>query len=177
MLKINHTHHFTPDQQYLADTVSLNKSVGDNSACCLNIGGIIETDDEGSQICITTSSSPSQLGQTSFYLDQSCAVASSVAEDEPSSGNQTNGDGGFFQNINWGGLGDFVNEFAETTLPVFFPPNQPPTSIGGGGGFTPPPPTDEPPIDEKKGISTKGIVAIVVTVLTLAIAVYFIRRR
>ena len=166
---------FTPDQQYLADTVSLNKSVGDNSACCLNIGGIIETDDEGSQICVTTSSSPSQLGQTSFYLDQACAMASSVAEDEPSPGNQTNGGGGFFQNINWGGLGDFVNEFAETTLPVFFPPQQPPTSIGGSGGTTTPPPTT--PTDEKKGISTKGIVAIVVTVLTLAIAVYFIRKR
>ena len=164
---------FTPDQQYLADTVSLNKSVGDNSACCLNIGGIIETDDEGAQICVTTASTPSQIGQTSFYLDQACSYAQLVAEDEPSAGNQTNGGGGFFQNINWGGLGDFVNEFAETTLPVFFPPQQPPTSIGGSGGFTPP----TTPTDEKKGISTKGIVAIVVTVLTLAIAVYFIRRR
>ena len=162
---------FTPDQQYLADTVSLNKSVGDNSACCLNLGGIIENDDEGSQICVTTASSPSQLGQTSFYLDQACGIASSIAEDEPSPGNQTNGGGGFFQNINWGGLGDFVNEFAETTLPVFFPPQQPPRTIGGSG-TTPPPPTDE-----RKGISTKGIVAIVVTVLTLAVAVYFIRRR
>lgn len=164
---------FTPDQQYLADTVSLNKSVGDNSACCLNIGGIIETDDEGSQICITTSSSPSQLGQTSFYLDQACAVAGSIAEDEPSPGNQTNGGGGFFQNINWGGLGDFINEFAETTLPVFFPPQQPPTSIGASGTM----PGNISPSDEKRGISTKGIVAIVVTVLTLAVAVYFIRKR
>ena len=165
---------FTPDQQYLADTVSLNKSVGDNTACCLNIGGIIETDDEGAQICVTTASTPSQIGQTSFYLDQACSYAQLVAEDEPSAGNQTTDSGGFFQNINWGGVGDFVNEFAETTLPFFYPQQQQPPSLGGGmgtGGTTP------PPTDDKKGISTKGIVAIVVTVLTLAVAVYFIRKR
>ena len=40
-----------------------------------------------------------------------CGVAQDLAEEMDSAGNQTTDEGGFFQNINWGGLGDFVNEF------------------------------------------------------------------
>ena len=150
---------FTPDQQYLADTVSLNKSVGDNEQCCLTLGGDVIQTDSG-QLC--------SFETYEFDLDLACQTVGNIGEEQPSAENQNGG------GINWGGIGNFINEFAETTLPVFFPPQQPPASIGGGmgtGGTTP------PPTDDKKGISTKGIVAIVVTVLTLAIAVYFIRKR
>lgn len=153
---------FTPDQQYLADMVSLNKQVSDTEACCLGMGGSI---DELNEECDLSSQD-----WGSIILSDSCVVAQQLAEEQPSAENQ-NGDGG---GINWGGIGNFINEFAETALPVFFPPQQPPASIGGGmgtGGTTP------PPTDDKKGISTKGIVAIVVTVMTLAVAVYFIRKR
>lgn len=151
---------FTPDQQYLADTVSLNKSVGDYEQCCLSVGGVVDVLNQSCEL---------PQYDTSFQLDAMCGVAQQLAEEQPSAENQ-NGGGG----INWGGIGNFINEFAETALPVFFPPQQPPASIGGGmgtGGTTP------PPTDDKKGISTKGIVAIVVTVMTLAVAVYFIRKR
>ena len=155
---------FTPDQQYLADTVSLNKSVGDNEQCCLSLGGVVDYVNESCEV---------PQFDTSFNLDAMCGVAQDLAEEMESAENQ-NGGGG----INWAGIGNFINEFAETTLPIFFPPQQPPASIGGGAGNIPPSGNGNiPPSDEKKGISTKGIVAIVVTVMTLAVAVYFIRKR
>jgi hypothetical protein len=154
---------FTPDQQYLADTVSLNKSVGDNEQCCLSLGGVVDFLNESCEL---------PQYDTSINLSEMCSVAQSLAEQQPDAGEQ-NGSG---SNINWGGIGEFINEFAETALPVFFPSQQPPATIGGAG-TTPGGNGNTPPLDDKKGISTKGIVAIVVTVLTLAVAVYFIRKR
>ena len=150
---------FTPDQQYLADMVSLNKQVSDTEACCLGMGGVV---DELNEECDLSSQ-----GWGSIILSESCVVAEQLAEDEPSTDNQNGNAGGW----NWSAIGNFFNETLETTLPVFFPPNEPTTTTGGGGTnviITNP---------DDKGMSTKAIVAIVVTVITLAIAVYLIRRK
>jgi len=151
---------FTPDQQYIADTVSLNKSVGDNEQCCLSLGGVVDFINESCDL---------PQYDTSINLSEMCDVAQNLAENEESVGGQGGGVAGFGEwfSTNLDGLTDsFVNVWG--ALNPLTTPTLPPTS---GGSL------DIPNNENDEEKAKKQIWLIVGFVLLLVVAVYFIRRR
>jgi len=116
----------TPQQQLYADTVQQ----GIPSNCCLTLGGYMEPDDEGNDVCFLDSAPAGIPSQ--FYLSEACGQLQTLIPNMETPG----GDGGGLFNWIGSNFEDFTDGLTNVIDSITGQPQQPPVAGGGMGTGT-----------------------------------------